>query len=107
MYLLAPFTFLRFFIGWMSCITLSFFIAFLVMFTPTGAPLGYYKGIVVKYSCKIVARIILGMMTCLYINEVELETDYREYLGPDWKKSNKRPGSVVSNHSTFMDIIVH
>jgi 1-acyl-sn-glycerol-3-phosphate acyltransferase len=34
---------------------------------------------------------------------------YKKYLGPDWKPDYdwKRCGSVVSNHSSFLDIPLH
>lgn len=33
--------------------------------------------------------------------------DYKEYLGPDWKPTFDKPGTIVSNHQSFLDIITH
>lgn len=32
------------------------------------------------------------------------EVDYKPYMGPDWKPSYDRPGTVISNHNYFMDV---
>ena len=43
------------------------------------------------------------------IKRMELDADYSEYLGPnyrDQKFKGKRISTIVSNHVTFMDILV-
>ena len=46
-------------------------------------------------------------MSMWSVEEVDLETDYSKYLGPGYKKSNKKPGTIISNHQCFLDIITH
>ena len=33
-----------------------------------------------------------------------VHVDYKKYLGPDWKPSDKKPCIVVSNHVSWADI---
>jgi len=32
---------------------------------------------------------------------------YKKYLGPDWTADYEKCGSIVSNHSSWMDILIH
>mgnify|MGYP003900006691 CR=1 FL=1 len=104
---MAPFTFARFFVGWSSVVLLCIWVRLWVLFHKKGKPLSYIRRKMITIGCFIVARIIILMMSGIWISRPKLKTDYRKYLGLDWKPSNKLPGSIVSNHSTFMDIIVH
>lgn len=37
-----------------------------------------------------------------------MEFDYKKYLGPDWKPNkNLKPSTIISNHQSWMDIMVH
>ena len=44
-----------------------------------------------------------------YIHRVKPEVCYKKYLGPDWKADydTTNCGSVISNHSSLMDIAIH
>ena len=53
------------------------------------------------------ARIVMFMMSAWKIDEVKLKTDYSKYLGPNWKRSYDNPGTIISNHQSFLDIICH
>ena len=41
------------------------------------------------------------------INVEHVNIDYKKYLGPDWKKSEKQASAIVSNHSSWVDIIMN
>jgi 1-acyl-sn-glycerol-3-phosphate acyltransferase len=47
------------------------------------------------------------MSNVWWIENIKVEYDYKKYLGPDWKPTNERPGSIVSNHQSWVDIIMH
>lgn len=38
---------------------------------------------------------------------MQLDVDYTEYLGPDWKPSFDNAGIIICNHQTFLDIIIN
>ena len=61
----------------------------------------------IRLACKVVARIILLMMSGVHVNQPKKKVDYSRYLGPEWKPNYERPGTVISNHQSFMDIICH
>ena len=50
------------------------------------------------------------MMGCLSIDVSDTYVDYSKYLGPEWKKDKityGKAGSVVANHQSWIDIMVH
>ena len=47
------------------------------------------------------------MVSVLWIDEVKINYDYKKYLGEDWEPTNQKPGSIVSNHQSWVDIMVH
>ena len=52
---------------------------------------------------------IFGAVGCVWITTKKTYVDYSEYLGPDWKPDydSKRTSTVISNHSCFLDAMVH
>lgn len=40
------------------------------------------------------------------LKKVQLNVDYKKYLGPDWKPTNRKPSTIVSNHCCWTDILV-
>lgn len=36
-----------------------------------------------------------------------LDIDYKKYLGPDWVPTDQPPSTIISNHQSFYDILVH
>lgn len=48
-------------------------------------------------------------MGCWAIDVQDNYFDYTPYLGPEWKKkvTYGKAGSVVANHQSWIDIIVH
>lgn len=52
-------------------------------------------------------RVNMYVVGILYFETPKVEVDYSEYLGPDWKMTFEGYGSVISNHQSFVDILVH
>jgi 1-acyl-sn-glycerol-3-phosphate acyltransferase len=56
------------------------------------------------FCCYVATRLHLFMT----VNEIQVDADYSEYLGPNWKtelkKYNKVIPTIVTNHSSFLDI---
>lgn len=48
----------------------------------------------------MVSRLILMILACWpgMMHEEHVKIDYRKYLGPDWKPTNKSPTAIISNH---------
>ena len=52
------------------------------------------------------ARIVILACGGWWVYTPKVNTDYSKYLGPDWKPTpDATPGTVIANHSTFMDIM--
>ena len=107
LYITCPLLFLRFFLGWFGIVICSICIFFLSIGHQHGSPYKGWKYNVVRFCTKWAARNGMMMMAIFKIEEPLLTTDYRKYLGPDWKITHKCPGTIVSNHQCFMDIIIH
>ena len=65
-----------------------------------------YKSL--QLGTHFVGRVGMAMFGCPWgsINEKKIKVDYSEYLGPDWKPSFKNAGTIISNHTVFIDILV-
>ena len=104
LYVLAPFTFARFIIGWGSMVYLYFWTWGVNLIVEENTQ----KSRKLKdFGSFCAARMIIFMMSGLWIENTRFKTDYSKYLGPDWKRSYKNPGTVISNHATFLDIVIH
>jgi hypothetical protein len=62
-----------------------------------------------RFMQMFVARWNIGLAACWpgMMNEEILKIDYKKYLGPDWKPTNKKPTAIISNHQSWYDILVH
>lgn len=57
----------------------------------------------------ILARILLfTSASCLWVNHLKPKFCYKKYLGPDWKPDYdlSRTGSLICNHSAFLDAVM-
>mgnify|MGYP006101068565 CR=1 FL=1 len=98
LYLLAPLTFLRFFVGW-GCIVLIWIYIKIFLYNHKGKdPIPENKKDGFRRFLYLMSRIILAMMSGIHVNQPKIYACYKEYLGPDWKPKWKGPGTVVSNH---------
>lgn len=65
---------------------------------------------VVMFFTKITSFIILHCASsCIWVSTERPKVCYKKYLGPDWKPDYdfEHCGSIVSNHSSFLDTLVH
>lgn len=46
-------------------------------------------------------------MSCVWIDEQKIPYNYSKYLGPDWKLTYDKPGTIISNHQCWLDIMIH
>ena len=98
LYLLAPMVFLRVLIGYGAIMICSMIIFALSLSQKRGAPYTGWKLKVVAFCCSVTARITILMMSCFWVDTKRIEKDYSKWLGPDWKMTFEKPGSVISNH---------
>ena len=105
LYLLAPTTLLRFACGWlgMALCSLGIFIVSLLGGDPHKGTGAFF----VRNFCKWAARNTILMMSGTSIKERRPNVDYKKYLGEDWKKTYENPGTIVSNHQCWLDIMMH
>ena len=38
--------------------------------------------------------------------KMNIQRDYYDVLGPDWRPTKEQPSTIVSNHSAWMDILL-
>ena len=98
LYLLAPFTFLRFVIGWFSVVLLCLGINIFLIGHEKDKPLPKWRFKLIKFINWLAGRVILLMMGVLYVDMPNIKADYSKYLGPDWKPTSKGAGVKISNH---------
>ena len=76
-------------------------------FHKKGEPLSGWKLAFVAFGNKFVGKFGMLMFGCSDIKQKKSNFDYSKYLGPDWKKSYECPGTIIGNHTVFMDILIH
>ena len=90
------------YIGLFICTSLIYVIKFT---SKKGEPITGWKSDAIKWLCMCSSRVT---MFCVGVTNVKVEkvkVDYSKYLGPDWKEDvNAKPGSVVCNHQSWVDI---
>jgi hypothetical protein len=63
-----------------------------------------------RLSAGFTAAVLLHCASnCVWLSTKRPKVCYKKFLGPDWKPDYdlKHCGSIVSNHSSFMDTMVH
>ena len=98
LYVMAPTIFLRVVIGYCAMGLCSVTIYLISLTHKRGDPYSGWKLKVVTFACSVSARIVILLMSCLYLDEKKVQTDYSKWLGPEWKMSFEKPGTVISNH---------
>ena len=49
----------------------------------------------------------IGFISGIYFfRHKKLDVDYKKYLGPEWKPTNRIPSTIVSNHCVWLDIMM-
>jgi len=107
LYLLAPTTLLRFTLGWMSIVFCSIGVFVVSFFRNKSDAHKGFGAYLIKKFCGWAARIVILSMSGVYIEEIRPQVNYKKYLGEDWKPDYDRPGSIVSNHQCWLDIMMH
>mgnify|MGYP001105420165 CR=1 FL=1 len=109
LYLLAPTTLLRFTSGWVgiALCSLAIYIIGLLNIHKKGNANKGFGARLIEFLCSITARNVIFMMSGFHIEEIRPKVDYTKYLGPDWEPEYERPGSIVSNHQCWLDIMMH
>jgi hypothetical protein len=103
-----PILFTRMICGYGALALCSICIWFLSLTHKEGTPYTGWKRWLIEKMCTITARITLFHIGMWWINVDEVNLDYKEYLGPEWKADkNKLPGSIITNHQSWIDIIAH
>jgi hypothetical protein len=97
-FLLAPTIFIKATLAYGSLAILSIIIFFISVSHKRGEPYSGWKYDLIKTSCRWSARNVLFMVSVLWVDEIKVDYDYTKYLGEDWKPTNAKPGSIVSNH---------
>lgn len=108
-YLMAPFVIPRIIIAWICAINIGIFISIVKFITGTkpGMSQGGLEKWLIRISTGTTGRIELIMSSCLYVDENKPKVCYKKYLGQDWTADYEKCGSIVSNHSSWIDILVH
>ena len=106
---MAPFVLPRIIIGWLVAIGNAIFISILTFITGTKPNMeqGTLEKFLIRISTAITGRVVLYTSSCLYIEEKKPQVCYKKYLGSDWSPDYGKCGSIVTNHSSWMDILIH
>ena len=73
-------------------------------------PLNGWKRWFLTWCSTICSKINLVAVGCFFINTKNEYVNYEEYLGAGWDKNGvdyDKCGSVVANHQSWLDILVH
>ena len=107
LYLFAPFMFPRIIISWSGLALCSLILTIVSCFNKKGESYTGIKAEIIRLANKYSAQNLIYCMSCFNI-EVELrKIDYSKYLGPDWECSFNNATTVVANHQSWVDIMVH
>jgi hypothetical protein len=98
----------RIIIGWSSAFLGGFIIYVLTLGYDQnkGDYTNFQKKFIRILTC-ITGRVVAWTCSGVYLDEERPKICYKKYLGPDWKPSYDNPGSIISNHSSWVDILVH
>jgi hypothetical protein len=107
LYISSPFSLLRFFIGWSAAVTNGFFLAALEAIHDSKKPFSAFEKFLINWSTKLTAHVVLSCANLFSLTISRPKVDYNEYLGDEWELTYDSPGCIVSNHSGWMDIVVH
>eukprot|EP00356_Strombidium_inclinatum_P008205 CAMPEP_0170491306 /NCGR_PEP_ID=MMETSP0208-20121228/10760_1 /TAXON_ID=197538 /ORGANISM="Strombidium inclinatum, Strain S3" /LENGTH=326 /DNA_ID=CAMNT_0010766859 /DNA_START=84 /DNA_END=1064 /DNA_ORIENTATION=+ len=107
LYWMAPLIVPRWIIGWGAFMVFFGFIMLISLFVPADQPYsGWSKKLVSKLSSFTITSFV-SMKGPGSVNVKTMKVDYSKYLGPDWEMDFDSPGTVVSNHVSWGDIIFH
>lgn len=107
-YLFSPFCIPRIVIGWGSAFIGGFIIFVLTIgYDRNKGEYTEFQKRFISILTSITGRVVAWTCSGVYLEEKRPNICYEKYLGPDWKPSYENPGSIISNHSSWVDILVH
>ena len=109
LYLHTPFILIKWAIGIFAWLVSYLVSKFVLCRSKKGEPLSKFHSALIRWSFKFTARMSMIMVNCWKITVKQTYVDYSKYLGPNWKDDGinyKRSGSVVTNHTSWIDILV-
>jgi hypothetical protein len=101
LYLFSPFILMRYGTAVVSWAILATTTRIVMIGHKEGDPISGFRGWFLHFCIKYTAKITMICIGCFFIDIKNVEVDYEEYLGPDWKKNGidfDKCGSVVVNH---------
>jgi 1-acyl-sn-glycerol-3-phosphate acyltransferase len=104
LYLAAPFVFIRFGLA-MSLVAFAYILTRLINFNVMSGEKPSTRQI--EWSKRlhmICTHILCAISGVYYFTYTKVDTDYKQYLGPDWKPTDRKPSTIVANHSVWLDI---
>jgi hypothetical protein len=107
LYLLAPLVFVKFIMGWSAACLNSLIVQVIVVGHKFGTPIPIWRQKLITPVCHYLARVMLASVSAYTIDMQNVNLDYKKYLGPDSKLTFENPSTVVSNHQSMMDVVVH
>lgn len=107
MYPQAPFIFVRFFIAMATHVWLWAMCKLATIGYKHDTPLDPWRRKTITWACKVYAYICLYCTGIFVSNFNKKHFDYSKYLGPEWKPSYENASTIICNHQSFCDILVH
>ena len=92
--------------GWGAAFSNSVFLRLLFITGGDPASCSPIKKTLVRWSTWLTGRVCLLGFNVLWNDTTIPEISYKKYLGPDWKPEYDGAGSIVTNHQSWMDILV-
>ena len=94
-------------LGWIGIALCAVGIYIVGFFHKKGTPYTGLEYTLISKMCSWSARNAILMMSGFAVREIRPQIDYKKYLGEDWKPTYERPGTIVSNHQCWLDIMMH
>lgn len=107
MYPQAPLVFVRFFTSKAVLIWLWILVRISVIGYKEDTPLSPWRKKMIAFGCRVYGRVNLVMSGVMIHQFKRGHFDYSKYLGPDWKPTYENASTIVCNHQSFCDILVH
>lgn len=75
---------------------------------PKGQPYNRWQYKIVEFFSKIVGFTALWSVGCQTgPKNRKVNVDYSKWLGPGWKEGTEPPSTIITGHSSFLDIFMH
>lgn len=106
-YIFAPLVLFKFCTGWfMTAFSWAFF-RMNCMFKDDDKIYSGFGLTAARWANYITGMVNMWMVGCPFCERIQIDVDYKEYLGPDSEIRWTGPGSIITTHNSFVDIFVH